>query len=192
LSAAPILIRKAKASVAVPIIGSLNGVSRGGWIRYAREIEQAGADAIELNIYSIATDPQLTAGQVEHGYVELVAAVKQSVRIPVAVKLSPFFSAPAPANTPRNMKAHQMSPSLLLTRFCAPAARELEALFSLVHRVFLVAPLGDEEAGLADPSLECFGPLNFGRDCTTKENNLSISRKAASVRFRSPVASRSR
>jgi hypothetical protein len=69
---------------------------------------------------------------------------------------------------------------------------EPEALFSLVHRVFLVAPLADEEAGLADSSLECFGPLNFGRDRTTKENNLSISRKAASVRFRSPVASKSR
>jgi dihydroorotate dehydrogenase (fumarate) len=112
------LIRKAKASVAVPIIGSLNGVSRGGWIRYAREIEQAGADAIELNIYSIATDPQLTADQVEHGYAELVAAVKQSVRIPVAVKLSPFFS--APANAAKRLDAAGADALVLFNRFYQP------------------------------------------------------------------------
>lgn len=112
------LIRKAKASVAVPIIGSLNGVSRGGWIRYAREIEQAGADAIELNIYSIATDPQLTADQVEQGYAELVAAVKQSVRIPVAVKLSPFFS--APANAVKRLDAAGADALVLFNRFYQP------------------------------------------------------------------------
>jgi dihydroorotate dehydrogenase (fumarate) len=87
------LIRKAKASVAVPIIGSLNGVSEGGWIRYARQIEQSGADAIELNIYSLITDPRRTSSEVEHAYCELVRAVKKSVKIPVAVKLSHFFSA---------------------------------------------------------------------------------------------------
>lgn len=87
------LIRKAKASVSVPIIGSLNGVSEGGWISYARQIEQAGADAIELNIYSLITDPKRTSADVERGYAELVRAVKKSVRIPVAVKLSHFFSA---------------------------------------------------------------------------------------------------
>ena len=87
------LIRRAKAAVHVPIIGSLNGVSRGGWIRYAREIEQAGADAIELNIYALATDPLRGAADVEMEYCELVHSVMQSVRIPVAVKLSPFFTA---------------------------------------------------------------------------------------------------
>jgi dihydroorotate dehydrogenase (fumarate) len=112
------LIRKAKASVAVPIIGSLNGVSRGGWIQYAREIEQAGADAIELNIYSIATDPELTAGQVEHGYAELVSAVKESVRIPVAVKLSPFFS--APANAAKRLDDAGADALVLFNRFYQP------------------------------------------------------------------------
>jgi dihydroorotate dehydrogenase (fumarate) len=87
------LIRKAKASVSIPIIGSLNGSSEGGWIRYAREIEQAGADAIELNIYALVTDPARTAADVERGYCELVRAVKKSIRIPVAVKLSHFFTA---------------------------------------------------------------------------------------------------
>lgn len=87
------LIRRAKAAVRVPIIGSLNGVSRGGWIRYAREIEQAGADAIELNIYALATDPLRGAADVEMEYCELVRTVTQTVRIPVALKLSPFFTA---------------------------------------------------------------------------------------------------
>lgn len=89
------LIRKAKAAVKVPIIASLNGVSQGGWTRYARDMEQAGADAIELNIYSIVTDPERTGVEVERGFADLVQTVKQSVRIPLAVKLSHFFSAMA-------------------------------------------------------------------------------------------------
>lgn len=86
------LIRKAKSSVSIPIIGSLNGYTNGGWIRYAREMEQAGADAIELNIYALATNPERTGAEIEQGYVDLVRAVKQSVKVPVAVKLSHFFS----------------------------------------------------------------------------------------------------
>lgn len=87
------LIRQAKASVSIPVIASLNGVSPGGWIRHAREMERAGADAIELNIYSLVTDPARTAAQVEQDYCELVRSVKASVKIPVAVKLSHFFTA---------------------------------------------------------------------------------------------------
>lgn len=87
------LIRRAKQSVAIPVIASLNGVSPGGWVHYARLMEQAGADAIELNIYSIVTDPRLHSAQVEQSCCELVRQVKACVRIPVAVKLSPFFSA---------------------------------------------------------------------------------------------------
>jgi len=112
------LIRKAKASVAVPIIGSLNGVSQGGWIRYAREMEQAGADAIELNIYSIVTDPERTAERVEQDYIELLRAVKQSVRIPVAVKLSPFFS--APANMAKRLDDAGADALVLFNRFYQP------------------------------------------------------------------------
>ena len=89
------LIRQAKESVHIPIIASLNGVSSGGWLQYARLIEEAGADALELNIYSIATDPAVGSSQVEQGYMDLVRHLKRSIRIPVAVKLSPFFSAPA-------------------------------------------------------------------------------------------------
>jgi dihydroorotate dehydrogenase (fumarate) len=85
-------IRKAKASVTIPIIASLNGATLGGWTKFAAEIENAGADAIECNIYSIPTDASLTAADIEKNYLEIVQAVRETVRIPVAVKLSPFFS----------------------------------------------------------------------------------------------------
>lgn len=86
------LIRKAKSAVQIPIIASLNGSTLGGWTKFAGEIERAGADAIECNIYSIATDPKLTSADVEKNYLDIVQAVKSVVTIPVAVKLSPFFS----------------------------------------------------------------------------------------------------
>jgi dihydroorotate dehydrogenase (fumarate) len=88
-------IRRAKAAVDIPIIASLNGATMGGWTDYAREMAGAGADAIELNIYYIATDPALSASDVENRYVSIVKAVKSVVDVPVAVKLSPFFSATA-------------------------------------------------------------------------------------------------
>jgi dihydroorotate dehydrogenase (fumarate) len=81
--------------VKIPIIGSLNGVSKGGWIRYAKDMEQAGADAIELNIYFVPTDPTMTGADIEKNYVELVREVKGSVKVPVAVKIGPYFSAMA-------------------------------------------------------------------------------------------------
>ena len=112
------LIRSAKARVTIPVIGSLNGVSAGGWIRYAREMEQAGADAVELNLYSIATDPEITAANVERAYLELVREVKQSVRIPVAVKLSPFFS--APANMAKRLDNSGADALVLFNRFYQP------------------------------------------------------------------------
>jgi dihydroorotate dehydrogenase (fumarate) len=89
------LISRAKRVVDIPIIGSLNGVSTGGWIDYARKIEQAGADALELNIYYIPTDVGMPSIEVEQMYVDVVRDVKQNVSIPVAVKLSPYFSATA-------------------------------------------------------------------------------------------------
>ncbi len=81
-----------KNRVSVPVIGSLNGVSPGGWMRYARLIEQAGADALELNIYFLADDPSVSGLAVEDRLLAVVGQVKQSVSIPVAVKISPFFS----------------------------------------------------------------------------------------------------
>lgn len=85
-------IRKIKAAVAVPVIGSLNGTTEGGWLRYAQMIEQAGADGLELNLYELALDLGETGAEVERRGLEVVRAVKGSVKIPVAVKLSPFYS----------------------------------------------------------------------------------------------------
>src|ERR1700756_2526726 len=85
-------IGKAKSAVKIPIIASLNGSTLGGWTKFAGEIERAGADAIECNIYSIPSDPRLTPSDIEKNYLDIVRAVKGTVTIPVAVKLSPFFS----------------------------------------------------------------------------------------------------
>src|SRR3972149_2441091 len=84
-------LAKVKKAVSIPVIGSLNGVSTGGWTQYARMMEQAGADAIELNTYYLATDPDLTGSEMEQRYCDVVAQVKRSVNIPLAVKLSASF-----------------------------------------------------------------------------------------------------
>lgn len=86
------LVRQAKEALSVPVIGSLNGVSTGGWIDYAKKIEEAGADALELNIYYLPTKIDMAGSEVEKMYVDIVTDVKRSVSIPVAVKISPFFS----------------------------------------------------------------------------------------------------
>ena len=81
-----------KKAVKIPVIGSLNGVSKGGWTKYARKIEEAGADALELNLYYIPTDLDMTSNDIEDTQVELVAEVKSSIKIPLAVKISPFVT----------------------------------------------------------------------------------------------------
>src|SRR5215470_4283151 len=86
-------VRRAKAAVGIPVVGSLNGISTGGWISYAKKMQEAGADALELNVYFIPTDPALTSAEVEQTYVDLVRDVTRSVGIPVAVKLGHFWSA---------------------------------------------------------------------------------------------------
>ena len=89
------LLHKAKKEVDVPIIASLNGNSRGGWTRYAEYMQEAGADALELNIFNVPTDPSVTSEQLEKGYCELVRAVRKAVKIPVSVKLGPYFTSMA-------------------------------------------------------------------------------------------------
>ncbi len=86
------LIRKAKESLSIPVIPSLNGITPGGWIKYARHFEDAGADAMELNVYYIPTDPRLSAFDVEGRYMNVISNVRDSVSIPLAVKLSPYFT----------------------------------------------------------------------------------------------------
>ncbi|MDR3690487.1 MAG: dihydroorotate dehydrogenase-like protein [Fimbriimonas sp.] len=112
------LIRKGKESLEVPVIASLNGASMGGWTQYAKEIEQAGADALELNIYWIETDPLVTSNQVDERYREIVAAVAGAVKIPVTVKIGPYFSSlPNLAKNLYESGAHGM---VLFNRFYQP------------------------------------------------------------------------
>lgn len=85
-------VREAKAALSIPVIPSLNGTTRGGWVRYAKRMEEAGADALELNVYLIPTDPYATSLDVERRYIDLLSAVVDTVDIPVAIKLGPYFS----------------------------------------------------------------------------------------------------
>ena len=86
-------LKAAKEKLAIPVIASLNGTTNGGWILYAKRMEEAGADAIELNVYYVVTSADATSDEVERRYLDLVSAVKESVRIPVAVKIGPYFTA---------------------------------------------------------------------------------------------------
>lgn len=86
-------LARMKAALSIPVIGSLNGVSSGGWIEYAQRIEDAGADALELNIYYLPANPDLTASELENSYINLVREVRAEISIPIAVKLSPYFTA---------------------------------------------------------------------------------------------------
>ncbi|MCA1992796.1 MAG: dihydroorotate dehydrogenase-like protein [Coleofasciculus sp. S288] len=118
-------IRKAKEIVNIPIIASLNGSTLGGWTHYAKEIEQAGADALELNIYYVPTDMNITGEQVEQNYIDILRAVKSEVNIPVAIKLSPFFS--NMANMAKQLTDAGANALVLFNRFYQPDV-DLEAL----------------------------------------------------------------
>jgi dihydroorotate dehydrogenase (fumarate) len=85
-------VKRLKDAVSIPVIGSLNGVSSGGWIQYAKRIEEAGADALELNIYYLPFDPALTSTGLEENYIQLVKDVRREIKIPLAVKVSPFLT----------------------------------------------------------------------------------------------------
>ena len=111
-------IGKLKKAVKIPVIGSLNGVSKGGWVRYARNIQDAGADALELNLYYIPTDPTLTAQELEDAQVELVADVKSSIKISLAVKLSPYYS--SLPNFVGRLDAKGVNGLVLFNRFYQP------------------------------------------------------------------------
>jgi dihydroorotate dehydrogenase (fumarate) len=112
------LIRRAKEAVDIPIIGSLNGVSSGGWIDYAALMEEAGADAIELNVYYIPTNGDLKGSEVENIYMEILREVKASVSVPVALKLSPYFS--STANLAKRLVEEGADGLVLFNRFYQP------------------------------------------------------------------------
>ena len=125
-------IRAAKEATDIPIIGSINGVSTGGWIEYARNIEEAGADALELNVYYIPTDLNMTGVEVEQMYLDILRDVKRTVSFPVAIKLSPFFS--ATANMAHRLAEAGADALVLFNRFYQPDfdLENLEVLSRLV------------------------------------------------------------
>lgn len=119
------LVRKAKQSLDIPVIGSLNGISTGGWISYAKRIAEAGADALELNVYYIPTDPDVTSTDVEDRYLEVLHGVNHTVSIPVSMKLSPFFS--SLAHMAKRLENAGAQGLVLFNRFYQPDI-DLEAL----------------------------------------------------------------
>jgi dihydroorotate dehydrogenase (fumarate) len=129
-------LRRAKEAVGIPIMGSLNGVSTGGWIEFAKKMQQAGADALELNIFYVPTDPALSGVQVERMYVDLVRDVKASVSIPVAVKLGHAFS--ALASLARHLDIVGADGLVLFNRFYLPDF-DLESL-EVTPRLTLSSP----------------------------------------------------
>jgi dihydroorotate dehydrogenase (fumarate) len=111
-------IRKMKEAIQIPVIGSLNGVSQGGWMSYAKLIEQAGADALELNTYYIPADLNISSSEIEQIYLDNLRAIKDTVNIPVAMKLSPYFS--AIANMAKNLDDAGADALVLFNRFYQP------------------------------------------------------------------------
>ncbi len=119
------LAEKAKHAVQIPLIGSLNGSTPGGWVRHATRLEQTGVDAIELNVYDVATDPSVPAAELEARYLDLIAAVRAEVHVPLAVKVSPYFT--AMANMAVRMVAAGADGLVLFNRFYQPDI-DLDAL----------------------------------------------------------------
>jgi dihydroorotate dehydrogenase (fumarate) len=129
-------IRSAKEALGIPVIASLNGATMGGWTDFARQMQDAGADALELNIYSIPTSPKVAGSTIEDGYVEIVKTVAKTVTIPVAVKLSPFFT--NVAQVARRLDGAGARGLVLFNRFYQPDI-DLESL-SVEPNVLLSQP----------------------------------------------------
>ncbi|HWZ18104.1 MAG TPA: dihydroorotate dehydrogenase-like protein, partial [Ktedonobacteraceae bacterium] len=125
-------LHKIKQVVSIPVIGSLNGISSGGWVDYAHRIEEAGADALELNIYYLPTDPDLTGAELEEDYVKLVKDVRAKIKLPIAVKLSPYFT--ALPNLAKRIVEAGADALVLFNRFYQPDfdLEELEVVPNLV------------------------------------------------------------
>jgi dihydroorotate dehydrogenase (fumarate) len=112
------IIRRAKEQVGIPVIASLNGITSEGWIQYAEQMEQAGADGLEINIFLIPGDVHLSSSAVEHRYLNIIDEVKSTVKIPVAVKLNPYFS--AMGNMAKRMQVYGANSLVLFNRFYQP------------------------------------------------------------------------
>ncbi|MGB7553453.1 MAG: dihydroorotate dehydrogenase-like protein, partial [Candidatus Korobacteraceae bacterium] len=126
------LLRKGKAAVSIPVIASLNGSSPGGWVRHSEYMEQAGADALELNIFDIPSDPSVTAAALEDRYCDLVRAIRKNVRIPISVKLGPYFT--SCANFAKRLSDAGADGIVIFNRFYQPDfdLEEMEVVPNLV------------------------------------------------------------
>lgn len=148
-------LHRLKNAVDIPVIASLNGVSKGGWMSYAQKMEEAGADALELNIYYIAADPKLTSAEVEQMYIDDLETVKGQVDIPVSVKLGPYFS--SFANMARRLEQSGADGLVLFNRFYQPDidldALEVEPSLQLSSRFEKRLPL--RWIAMLRPHLEC-------------------------------------
>jgi dihydroorotate dehydrogenase (fumarate) len=137
------LVSRAKKELTVPVVASLNGVSRGGWVRYASRLEQAGADALELNVYYVSSRPGLSGSEVEWHYLDVVRAVRQAIGIPLAVKLSPYFS--SMANMAGQLVEAGANGLVLFNRFYQPdldiEAMEVQPALELSSSTELRLPL---------------------------------------------------
>lgn len=125
-------LRSLKNALSIPVIGSLNGVTDGGWVEYAQKIQDAGADALELNLYNLATDPEVTCADLEAEYLRLVTHVRNAISIPLAVKLSPFFT--ALPNFAKRLAECGVNGIVLFNRFYQPDF-DLEELEVVPHLV---------------------------------------------------------
>jgi dihydroorotate dehydrogenase (fumarate) len=134
-------VRCAKDALGIPVIGSLNGVSNGGWVEWATAIQQAGADALELNLYFVPTDPRLSSLAIEDEFVETLRAIKRRVSIPVSVKLSPYFT--NLASLARRLDDAGADGLVLFNRFQQPDVA-LDQLEIMTHPTF--SPPGDEQS----------------------------------------------
>jgi len=126
------LLRKGKAAVSIPVIASLNGSSPGGWVRYSEYMQEAGADALELNIFDVPTDPNVTAEELENRYCDLLRTIRKNVRIPIAVKLGPYFT--SCANFARKLSEAGADGIVIFNRFYEPDfdIEEMEVVPNLV------------------------------------------------------------
>jgi dihydroorotate dehydrogenase (fumarate) len=129
------LVSQAKSALKIPVIASLNCVAPGSWSQYARQIEEAGADALEVNVYAVQADPKVTGADVERQLAEIVKSIRAAVKIPVAVKLSPFFT--ALANVVSGLEAQNVQAFVLFNRFLQPdislERMSLQSVMSLSH-----------------------------------------------------------
>lgn len=172
-------LERLKAVVDIPIIASLNGSSDGGWIDYARQLEAGGADGLELNLYQLATDPSISAAGVENRYIDALDAVKRTVSIPIAVKLSPYFS--SLAHFAKRLDERGADALVLFNRFYQPDI-DLEALevvpdlvLSARHEMRL--PL--RWVAILDPQIEA--SLGASTGITTFEDVLKFMMVGADV-----------